>query len=533
MRGIIGSAQNKAKNMNCESVLIHNDENQEVHDSSDNSDIFDRYDRMDDTHVMEEEDIVDVSVDRGEDQDFGLNVNERDNIPSSAEDEILNNPYLEQLLKRMVDDKVEKTLEMERKKDNEKRKSAGEIVKNRCDKFTNITLAKNTDRRVVVNKRCENNIPSVRRDGDRLIKSPSDTTLYAPALKQNLGQRALFNQPTLDLDGLIHDHDHRGENTATAVTGAIAQQQQSNDLVLNDQIVNNGNLGSEIQMIDKISDFVEGIRISTAANAKKSNLMEEDAGPSTSTGFRGAAAEDTFMDERDKLTQARTRANRLILEAEQYKAKVETPKGMSDDEFFHISCHIDPNIKIKIENGEYIELEKLLPKSGIEHDGDDRMELVNRDGQMYFVSASNKDNKIRNVRRWEQAFRVYAAIYSAANPHRSHEIWQYVYVINSAASCYVWEEVAQYDYMFRQLMSRNPGRSWAVTYTQMWQMTLRHVLVKGGNGNGGQNSQNSYSNYTQQQSGNGQGKKKEILLEVQQRKMYRPGLQIPTQMFLL
>ena len=39
-----------------------------------------------------------------------------------------------------------------------------------------------------------------------------------------------------------------------------------------------------------------------------------------------------------------------------------TGAGVSDDDFFHLTCHIDPSLFHKIEKGEYVELEKLLPK---------------------------------------------------------------------------------------------------------------------------------------------------------------------------
>ena len=43
----------------------------------------------------------------------------------------------------------------------------------------------------------------------------------------------------------------------------------------------------------------------------------------------------------------------------------------NDDEFFHLTCHIDASLKDKIEKGEYVELEKLLPKRGSAKMGDD------------------------------------------------------------------------------------------------------------------------------------------------------------------
>ena len=106
------------------------------------------------------------------------------------------------------------------------------------------------------------------------------------------------------------------------------------------------------------------------------------------------------------------------------------------------------------------------------------MELVSRRGET-FIMPIEKENKITNVRRWEQAFRIYAAIYSQANPQRASEIWQYVYVINSAASSYIWENVASYDYTFRQLMACNPMRNWSNIYHQMWNLTMRETIPKG------------------------------------------------------
>ena len=112
-----------------------------------------------------------------------------------------------------------------------------------------------------------------------------------------------------------------------------------------------------------------------------------------------------------------------------------------------------------------MDLEKLLPKDPTRKLTDEsRMELVNREGATFFIPAGDREAKINNVRRWEQAFRVYATIYSRANPHRSAEIWQYIYTINLASSSYIWENVACYDYTFRQLMGQFPACSWATIY---------------------------------------------------------------------
>ena len=156
--------------------------------------------------------------------------------------------------------------------------------------------------------------------------------------------------------------------------------------------------------------------------------------------------------------------------------------GLSDDDFFHLTCFIDPGLILKIEKGEFVELEKLLPRdrnSFTKGGGtENRLEWVQRDGSTYLVAVGNKDHKITGIRRWEQAFRVYATIYCAANPQRAKEIWQYIAVINTAASAYVWDNVYNYDITFRHLMAFNPNRSWAVTYNQMWNLSMRDPLPK-------------------------------------------------------
>ena len=278
---------------------------------------------------------------------------------------------------------------------------------------------------------------------EKIIKSPSDTTIYVPALCRT------------------PENLKKGEN----------------------------------QMIDRISEFIEGIRMNE-------NVVNEDrrrSGPPQQRGdciqrqpepsiAREEPQPSTSNEQRNEeykedIEEARKRANYLVLEAEKYKAAMVNPAGIcnndnsdsfkgGDDDFFHLTCHVDPNLRGKIEKGEFVELEKLLPKDRRQTEG--RLELINKDGMTYVVPA--KEAKISSIRRWEQAFRIYAAIYSAANPQRSAEIWQYVYIINSAAAAYHWDNVSYYDTTFRQLMAFNPQRSWAKIYTQMWNLALRDPI---------------------------------------------------------
>ena len=83
----------------------------------------------------------------------------------------------------------------------------------------------------------------------------------------------------------------------------------------------------------------------------------------------------------------RREGENLILGAEQFQPGVEPPPAGisvnllnamqgnlvnqippnletdSDDDYFHLVCHVDSNLKSKIERGEYVDLERLLPKT--------------------------------------------------------------------------------------------------------------------------------------------------------------------------
>ena len=159
-----------------------------------------------------------------------------------------------------------------------------------------------------------------------------------------------------------------------------------------------------------------------------------------------------------------------------------------DDKFFHLTCHVDQAVKQKIELGQFVDLDCLLPRTKMQIMNDEqRMHFVNMDGATYWVPV-DRENKITGIRWWDQAFRVYAAIYCKANPARSGEIWQYIYIINSAAASYNWENVAYYDFTFRQLMSEKPNRNWGKIYNQLWNLAMCDPLVKShqqGNHNAG------------------------------------------------
>ena len=223
-------------------------------------------------------------------------------------------------------------------------------------------------------------------------------------------------------------------------------------------------------------------------------------------------------------TKARELANEAILKAEKFKASI-APEGRNfkpskdiatqnqskqavlkvppvdpsfsddmDQEFLEMACHLDETTESKICQGHCVDVGKLIPKyNRTTKPEEGRVEIVNQDGVKFWVPKVEKESvKITDFKKWEQGFRVYAAVYSRANPHRSSEIWQYIHTINLASQSFLWENVAYYDFIFRQNMEKHPQRSWKKINNNLWSLAMRDPLPtrhnQTQNSNGGSNN---------------------------------------------
>ena len=233
-----------------------------------------------------------------------------------------------------------------------------------------------------------------------------------------------------------------------------------------------------------ITDFIKKICI-----ADRASTSEEETKASLSRP-RLVVQIPREKSESDRMMEKWEEAENQILQVEKYKADM-IPQGKQistsilnnqnlirytidpDDEFFHIMCHVDNKLKVKIRKGEFVELEKLLNKKLLRSQNSERMDcqIVTRGGESFIV-PKERENNINGIHKWDQAFRVYAAIYARANPERAVEIWQYIETIHTAANTFSWESVANYDYTFRQLMAEYPNRNWAKIYSQTWNLNL-------------------------------------------------------------
>ena len=183
-------------------------------------------------------------------------------------------------------------------------------------------------------------------------------------------------------------------------------------------------------------------------------------------------------------TPEEEKAHRLIREAEQAKIQMFDVQGKTneiirqeatstvDDNYLLVAAHMDEGLQCRIACGEYIDFVKLLPKDRIISEGENnRLQIVNRDGQTYFVPASREGN-INSFGKWEQTFRVFANVYLHWNPGRATELIEYNHVIHAASQNFAWDNVYVYDRDFRLNMSQHPGRNWGIILQQAWAMHL-------------------------------------------------------------
>ena len=85
-----------------------------------------------------------------------------------------------------------------------------------------------------------------------------------------------------------------------------------------------------------------------------------------------------------------------------------------------VATHVDDVTRRRIINNEYVDFARLLPCDRLSVEEDNHLELVNRDGQAFYVPAVNRElgqNAISSFNCWELAFWVFADIYLRHHPH--------------------------------------------------------------------------------------------------------------------
>ena len=160
--------------------------------------------------------------------------------------------------------------------------------------------------------------------------------------------------------------------------------------------------------------------------------------------------------------------------------------AMVDEQYSMVATHVDETLYNKVTNGEYVDFSKLIPRDRVWEEDNQTLELVQRGGKAVFAPSSDRETTaITNFNKWEQAFRVFSAIFTKEHPERSSELVQYNHLIYTTAQTYVWSNVYAYDKDFRIHLSHNPSRTWSLILQQAWSFRLKTKLAEIGHSNGG------------------------------------------------
>ena len=83
--------------------------------------------------------------------------------------------------------------------------------------------------------------------------------------------------------------------------------------------------------------------------------------------------------------------------------------AMMDDDYLILAMHADEGLERCVNNGEYIDFARLLPRDRGQMQQDNRIKLVQVSGHLSCVLVSdNVTGSISSFVRWEQAFRVFS-----------------------------------------------------------------------------------------------------------------------------
>ena len=235
--------------------------------------------------------------------------------------------------------------------------------------------------------------------------------------------------------------------------------------------------------------------------------------PSTSRGIEGQGYQAMEKhDQRQKYLSPEEKAQKMVRDAEAARAQIIDAPGeninvpmsmahsfLADENFLLVASHLDQATYDKIVQGDYVDFTRLIPKDKVLMEDDQRMQIINKAGQTFWVPATQAEvSSINSFGKWEQAFRVFSDVYTRAYPHRAAELVQYNHVIHTASIAYSWDNVYIYDKDFRLHMSRHQNRPWSLILQQSWSLRLKDKLrgettSSGGNNKYGNNSANDES----------------------------------------
>ena len=146
-----------------------------------------------------------------------------------------------------------------------------------------------------------------------------------------------------------------------------------------------------------------------------------------------------------------------------------------DEGYSAIGRHIDESVKRRIQEGEFIDFARLIPKDRVLALNDNQIEIVNNNGKPELRTVSDSE-VIGSFNKLEQAFRIFSTIYTDHYPERAKQLLQYSHIIFSASLMHSWSNVYVYDIDFHLHIAENPGRNWGIILQQAWTLHMKERL---------------------------------------------------------
>ena len=246
---------------------------------------------------------------------------------------------------------------------------------------------------------------------------------------------------------------------------------------------------------DQINAIQQFLDFQRAELRRKNTWEEDEEQPQPSTSRGGPNRREQPSKSKDRIKQAEEAKARLyqvpgkqpmispVSDSSQvgkiFKDRELLLSVLVDEGYTAVSNHVDEVTKRKIILGQYVDFSKLLPRDQIKSERDSqRMEMINVDGVPVWQPVADRDLPVINsFSKWDQAFRVFSAIFTEVYPTRAKELVQYSHNIHLASISYIWDNVYAYDIDFRIHMSKYPERNWGIILSVSWQTRLKEKIT--------------------------------------------------------
>lgn len=189
--------------------------------------------------------------------------------------------------------------------------------------------------------------------------------------------------------------------------------------------------------------------------------------------------------------ESKERQDKIIVDMELRRAELLKPGEVNLNHLWYdaqhktLGSHIDKALKLKCMRGEFVDLERLLPRRKRSVRERKQLTLVSEEGGRPRFVEEDDGTVINSYRKWEAAFEVYASLYVRVNPGRADELYNYKHLIRDRANDYIWDNVYDYDIDFRDHMDEHPDRMWSEMLVKEWTRHMKvHLNPRNNNSNG-------------------------------------------------